>query len=154
MTTAWRRMATAAVLAVAVAGCSSKESTAPDNEPPNVGGLLLSVTGGTNAILTGALPTPDLAFTPPVLSVSQTPTTTVAGTISVSAAEPFTTVLVLPAASASYMKITLPAATQSASVKVLTSAKASAVSTAVTIAVGSGTRTSRSAQLSLLTLAN
>lgn len=153
MTNAWRRMAVAAVMAATVAGCSSKDSTGP-TEAPNVGGLILSVTGATNTIVTGALPTADASFLPPVLSVNQPPSSTVPAAISVGAAEPFTTVMILPAGSTSYLRITLPAATQLISVKALTSATAASISSAVIIAVGNGTRSSRSAQLSLINLAN
>jgi hypothetical protein len=70
------------------------------------------------------------------------------------AAEPFTSVLVLPAGSTSYMRITLPAATQLITVKALTSSLATTVTLGLTIAVSNGTRTSRTSQLSLLFVAN
>ncbi len=157
MTNAWpRALLLAALLIAGSAGCKDDPATPVVTDPGvTESGLNFQLSGATLTSVAAALPNADASFSAPLVRLDRSPTTTQAATISVSAAEPFQTLLVQPAGSASYVRIFLPAPTQLIGVSVLVrSAGAPAVSTAVTIAVGSGARTSRTSSLSLVPLGN
>ncbi len=120
-----------------------------------VAGLNFQLSGATLTSVSGALPTADALLSPPIVRIDRSPSATVRATITVSANEPFQTVLIQPNGSSSYVRIFLPAQTQLIGVSVQIQPNgAPAVATAVAIAVGSTTRSSRTSALSLVPLGN
>ena len=143
------------MLCAGVVSCSSSSNTEPVVLGVTNAGLNFQLTGATLTVVSAALPTPDASFVAPVVTVDQVPTATSAATLSVSAAEPFQTVLVQPTGSTSYVRIFLPVATQLIAIRVLTDPTNSvSVASAATIAVASGTRTSKTSIVRFQTIAN
>lgn len=146
-----RSLVLVAVILSGAAGCGAgpKEPVVAD-PGVTVSGLNFQLSGATLTAVANTLPTADASFSTPLVRVDRSPTASIPATITVSAAEPFQTVLVQPNGSTSYVRIFLPAQTQLIGVSVLLRpVGAPAVATAVTIAVGSGARTSRTSPLSL-----
>jgi hypothetical protein len=144
------------LLLVGGAGCKDDPEGPIVVDPGvTVGGLNFQLSGATITSVSGALPTADALLSPPVVRIDRSPSTTVPATITVSANEPFQTVLVQPNGSSSYVRIFLPAQTQLIGVSVQVQPNgATAVATAVAVAVGTTTRTSRSSALALVPLGN
>ena len=144
------------VLCVALAACKSSDSTGTSVLTVANGGLLFVVIdGATFSNVSTALPAADASFAAPIVSVDQPPTATTAANLSVSAAEPFQTVLVQPTGSATYVRIVLPAATQLIAIRVLTDPTGSvSVASTATVAVASGTRTSKTSVVRFQAIAN
>ncbi len=156
MKSVWRKwLVLSTLLLSGVSGCGSG-TTDPVVVDAGVtlAGLNFKFSGATLTTASGALPAPDAAFAAPVVSINMTPSITSPATLSVGAAEPFQTVLIQPAGSASYVRIFLPAQTTLISISVLSEATSSFVATAATIAVGNGTRVSRPSALSLIPVSN
>ncbi len=146
-----------AVVVSAVAGCGTSEddSLAPAaTVPATVLGLSFSVTNTVATTVDGALPAAAPSFPGPVTTLSQRPTTTASGTISVAALEPFNTVLVLPGGATQYVRISLPSTTTLIAVNVIGVAGAPVTATAVTIAVANGARVSQATPLMLQPVGN
>ncbi len=156
MTHSWHgALVLGALLLGAAAGCKDDPAAVITDPGVTESGLNFQLAGATLTSVPNALPTADASFSAPVVRVDRSPTSTVPATISISAVEPFQTVLVQPNGSSSYVRIFLPAQTQLIGVNVLIRAAGSpTVATSLTIAVGSGTRTSRTSVLSLLSLGN
>jgi hypothetical protein len=153
----WRGwIALPAMVLLGIAGCGTSDTTeiTPVDTSLTVSGLKFSLTGATLTGVSATLPTADASFAAPVITINRAPTATQSATISVSAAEPFTAVLVQPTGSASYARINLPAQTTLIGVTVLTDATSSFIATAATIAVVSGTRTSKTSAVSLQAVGN
>jgi hypothetical protein len=149
--------ALAVCLVASVAGCGESEddTTAPPvTVPAVVLGLEFSLAGTTATAVNGALPAAASNFGGPVTTLSQRPTTTTAGTLSVAAQEPFNTVLILPTGATQYVRISLPSTTTLIGVRVIGVAGAPVTATAVTVAVANGTRVSAATALSLQGLGN
>lgn len=152
-----RWIAVPALVIAGIGGCVGRDSTdpMPVDQGITVAGLKFTLSGAVLTSVAGALPTPDAAFTAPIVTINRAPTSTVEATVSVSAAEPFTAVLVQPAGSASYLRINLPAQTTLIGISVLTNPSGSAsVATAATVAVVSGTRTSKTSAVSFQSIGN
>ncbi len=151
-----RWIAVPMLVALGVAGCSDGDATDPAPVDPNVtvSGLKFSLSGAVLTSVSTALPTPDAAFTAPIVTINRAPTSTQPATISVSAAEPFTAVLIQPTGSTSYARVALPAQTSLIGVSVLTDPGGSFLATSVTVAVVSGTRTSKTTAVSLQNISN
>jgi hypothetical protein len=146
------RSSTTAVLLLGLMACSdTKDPVAPALA---FNGLKFELSGANITSLSAPLPTADATFAPPVLAVNRAPSTTAPATVTVSAAEPFTQILVLPSGGSTYARITLPAATQLVGLSVTYEGGGAVVSTGITVAVVSGSRTSRSSSASLQTLGN
>ncbi len=145
-----RALVLGAFLLAGAAGCTD-DAASPVVADLGVteSGLNFQLSGATLTLVANALPNADASFSLPVVRVDRSPTSTVPATITVSAAEPFQSVLIQPSGSSSYVRIFLPAQTQLIGVSVQVRAGAPAVATAVTIAVGVGTRISRTSLLSL-----
>lgn len=153
----WRRLIAVSVLALGGVSCGNSDTADPVIADPGltVGGLKFTLSGATLTAVSAALPTSDASFAPPVVAVDRPPTATLSATITVSAAEPFQTVLVLPGGSSSYVRVFLPAQTTLIGITVLANPTGSAsVSTAATIAVANGARTSRTSALMFQTISN
>ena len=153
----WKRYLAAPVLALlAAAGCSdSSIDTVVTVDPGvSVGGLTFTLAGATLSVISATLPTPDALLAAPVVALNRVPTATQSATISVSSAEPFTTVLIQPAGSASYLRVFLPAQTTLIGISAVTTAGSSAAATAVNIGVGLGARVSRTSAFSLQVASN
>jgi hypothetical protein len=146
------RAAAAALLLLGVMACSNSDDPVAPGVAYN--GLKLELSGATISSQSAPLPAADAAFAAPLLSVNRAPTTTSPATITVSAAEPFTQVLVLPGGGTTYARIALPAATQLVGINVTYQSGGAVVATGVTVAVVSGSRTSRTTTVSLQTLGN
>ncbi len=153
---ALRRILALPLFVLGAASCGSSSTDDPVVVDPGltVGGLKFTLSGATLTAVSGTLPTPDASFAAPVVTVDRAPTATQSATISVSAAEPFTTVLIQPAGSASYLRVFLPAQTTLIGISVVTSPGTSAAATAVNIGVGLGARVSKTSALSLQAAAN
>ena len=157
MTHACRRwIAVPMLVALGIAGCGAKDSTDPVPVDPNVtvSGLKFSLSGAVLTSVSASLPTPEAAFTAPIVTINRAPTSTQPATISVSAAEPFTAVLIQPTGSASYARVALPAQTTLIGVSALTDLTSSFLATSVTVSVVSGTRTSKTTAVSFQTVGN
>ncbi|MBC7844276.1 MAG: hypothetical protein H7099_18335 [Gemmatimonadaceae bacterium] len=158
MTHACRRwIAGPMLLLLGVVACGESDTTDPTpvDAGVTVSGLKFTLSGAVLTTVSTALPASDAAFAAPVVTINRPPTATVEATVSVSAAEPFTAVLVQPAGSASYLRINLPAQTTLIGISVLTNPSGSAsVATAATVAVVSGTRTSRTSTVSFQSVSN
>ncbi len=153
----WRRwVSLPALVLLGATGCSSATTEVPPIDTGlTVAGLTFTLTGATLTNVSTALPAADASFAAPVVTVNRAPTSTQAATISVSAAEPFTAVLVQPTGSTSYVRITLPAQTTLIGVSVLTNPTGSvSVATSATVAVVSGTRTSKTSAVAFQTVSN
>lgn len=143
------------MLCAAVVSCKSSGTTDPIGAGVTNAGLNFQLAGATLTVVSAALPTPDASFVGPVVTVDQVPTATIAATLSVSAAEPFQTVLVQPTGSTSYVRIVLPVATQLIAIRILTDPIGSvSVASAATVAVASGTRTSKTSSIRFQAIAN
>ncbi len=156
MTSCLRAVLVTSALVLAATACTADPEEPVVIDPGvTVSGLNFQLAGATLTAVTNALPTPDAAFNAPVVRLDRSPTSSVPGTITVSAAEPFQTVLVQPNGSASYVRVFLPTQTQLIGISVLLwTAGIPVVATGVTIAVGNGARTSRTSVLSLLPISN
>lgn len=152
----WRRVFAVLAFALLAASCSdsSIDTVVAVDPGVSVGGLTFTLAGATLTAVSATLPTPDALLAAPVVAVNRAPTATQSATISVSAAEPFTTVLIQPAGSASYLRVFLPAQTTLIGISVVTSPGTSAAATAVNIGVGLGARVSKTSALSLQLAAN
>ncbi len=143
------------LLCAGVVSCKSSANTDPVVLGVTNGGLNFQLTGATLTVVSAALPTPDASFAAPVVTVDQVPTATTAATLSVSAAEPFQTVLVQPTGSTSYVRILLPVATQLIAIRIRTDPSGSvSVASAATVAVTSGTRASKTSIIRFQAIAN
>lgn len=152
-----RWVAIPALVVIGAGACTASSTTdpVPVDASLTVAGLKFSLTGATLTAVSATLPAADASFAAPIVTLNRTPTATLPATISVSAAEPFTAILVQPTGSASYARITLPAQTTLIGVSVLTDATGSgSVATGATIAVVSGTRTSKPASASFIVVSN
>jgi hypothetical protein len=157
MTHTWRKwIAVPAMVLLGTGGCGKSDTTeVPPTDPGlTVAGLRFTLTGATLTSVSAALPTADAAFQAPVLTINRAPTSTQPATISVSAAEPFSAVLVQPNGSAAFARINLPAQTTLIGISVVTDPAAASVATAATVAVVSGTRTSKTSAISFQTVSN
>lgn len=156
MTHSWRHALSAGALLLVGAACSADPEEPIVTDPGiTLSGLNFQLAGATLTAVASALPTPDASFSTPVVRIDRSPTSSVPATITVGAAEPFQTVLVQPNGATSYVRVFLPTPTQLIGISVqLRSAGVPVVTTGVTIAVASGTRTSRTSALSLLSLGN
>ena len=157
MTHACRKwIAVPMLVLLGAAGCGTSDSTDPVPVDPSVtvSGLKFSLTGAVLTSVSAALPTPDAAFAAPIVTINRAPTSTQPATISVSAAEPFTAVLIQPTGSTSYARVALPAHTTLIGVSVVTDPTSSFLATSVTVSVVSGTRTSKTAAVSLQAISN
>lgn len=149
---ALRRILALPLFVLGAASCGSSSTDDPVVVDPGltVGGLKFTLSGATLTAVSGTLPTPDASFAAPVVTVDRAPTATQSATISVSAAQPFQTILIQPTGNASYVRIFLPAQTTLIGVTVLSNPAGSAsVATSVTAAVANGARASKTTALSL-----
>lgn len=137
-----------------VTGCSNDpEAPAAIDPGVTVDGLNFQLAGATLSSVGSALPAADASFAAPLVRIDRSPTVQTPATITVSATEPFQSVLVQPSGSSSYVRLFLPAQTQLIAITVQArTAGSSSVATSVSIAIGNGARTSRASVLSLLAL--
>jgi hypothetical protein len=153
----WRRLIAISVLAVGGASCGSSDTVDPIVADPGltVAGLKFTLAGATLTAVNASLPTADASFAAPVVAINRPPTSTQSATITVSAAEPFQTVLVQPGGSSSYVRVFLPAQTTLIGVTVIANpAGSTSVATAATIAVANGARASRTSALLFQPISN
>jgi len=156
MRTTLRRTLMLVVLAVAgsaaLTACSDDDGATGvvTTDAASLGGFTFSLTGATASIVAASFPAVTSGFAAPVVSADGTPSPTQARTITVSAAEPFTTVFLQPPGSASYVRVLLPAATTLIGIRVIGQQGATSVATSLSIAVGNGSRTSGASPLAFL----
>jgi hypothetical protein len=153
----WRRILAMPLFVLGAAACGNSSTDDPVVVDPGltVGGLKFTLSGATLTAVSAALPTADASFASPVVAVDRPPSVTQSATISVSAAEPFQTILIQPTGNASYVRIFLPAQTTLIGVTVIANpAAGSAAATSVTAAVANGARTSKTSALSLQVASN
>ena len=154
---AWRRVLAVPLLVLGASACGSSSTDVPAVVDPGVtvAGLKFTLSGATLTTVAATLPAPDASFAAPVLTVDHAPTAAQSATVSVSAAEPFQTILVQPTGNASYVRIFLPAQTTLIGVTVIANPAGSAsVATSVTVAVANGARVSKTSTLSLQPISN
>jgi hypothetical protein len=152
-----RRVLAVPLLVLGAAACGSSSTDDPVVVDPGltVAGLKFTLAGATLTEVSAALPASDASFAAPIVTVDHAPTATQAATISVSAAEPFQTILVQPTGNASYVRIFLPAQTTLIGVTVLANPSGSAsVATSITAAVANGARVSKTTALALQAISN
>ena len=145
------------LLVIGAVACGSSSTDDPVVVDPGltVGGLKFTLSGATLTAVSAALPAPDASFASPVVAIDRAPGATQSATISVSAAEPFQTILIQPTGNASYVRIFLPAQTTLIGVTVIANAASGpSAATSVTAAVANGARTSKTTALSLQAASN
>lgn len=146
-------MTSLAVVIATVSGltsCKSDASTEVTASPGTLAGWTFALTGATISALFGVPPVATNSFAAPVVSLSGQPVTTGSVTMSVAAAEPFTTIYVQPVGATQYLRVTLPTATTLIGIQILRVADAPSTATSLKIAVENGSRTSLSSTLFLL----
>jgi hypothetical protein len=144
-----RRVLPAALVALGgLSACS--DPAEPTENPSTLLGLQFTLSGATATVVGSALPTATAGFAAPVVVVDRPPTTTTSATMTVSAAEPFTAVLIQPQGSTSLVRVTLPGPTSLIGITVQYVTGGGVVATSGNVAVVNGTRTSASTPVSFL----
>jgi len=105
-----RSLLTAALLTASLGGCGGKTISDPTVADPgvSVGGLNFVVAGAGSWTATGALPAADPSVAAPVVMLTGSLVGFTAAQLTVSAAEPFQTVLLLPVGAPAYARVAMP----------------------------------------------